>query len=87
MAWELGPFQELRVRAWLTTCCLKVKMMGKQPPPGGGAALNSLNSHPGITNGPEDGRRRQQQHSFFSQASWGRLEMKSERNKFKVQAH
>jgi len=54
VAWELGPFQELRVRAWLTTCCLKVKMMGKQPPPGGGAALNSLNSHPGITNGPED---------------------------------
>ena len=29
----------------------------------------------------------QQQHSFFSQASWGRLEMKPERNKFKVQAH
>ena len=25
----------------------------------------------------------QQQHSLFSQASWGRLEMKSERNKFK----
>jgi len=24
---------------------------------------------------------------FFSQASWGRLEMKPERNKFKVQAH
>ena len=29
----------------------------------------------------------QQQHSLFSQASWGRLEMKPERNKFKVQAH
>ena len=29
----------------------------------------------------------QQQHSLFSQASWGRLEMKLERNKFKVQAH
>ena len=29
----------------------------------------------------------QQQHSIFSQASWGRLEMKPERNKFKVQAH
>ena len=28
-----------------------------------------------------------QQHSLFSQASWGRLEMKPERNKFKVQAH
>jgi len=28
----------------------------------------------------------QQQHSLFSQASWGRLEMKPERNKFKVQA-
>jgi len=26
----------------------------------------------------------QQQHNFFSQASWGRLEMKPERNKFKV---
>src|SRR6185312_7847808 len=26
----------------------------------------------------------QQQHSLFSQASWGRLEMKPERNKFKV---
>jgi len=25
----------------------------------------------------------QQQHSLFSQASWGRLEMKPERNKFK----
>ena len=29
----------------------------------------------------------QQQYSLFSQASWGRLEMKPERNKFKVQAH
>ena len=29
----------------------------------------------------------QQQHSLFSQESWGRLEMKPERNKFKVQAH
>ena len=29
----------------------------------------------------------QQQHSLFSQASWGRLEMKPERTKFKVQAH
>ena len=29
----------------------------------------------------------QQQHSLFSQASWGRLDMKPERNKFKVQAH
>jgi hypothetical protein len=29
----------------------------------------------------------QQQHSLFSQASWDRLEMKPERNKFKVQAH
>ena len=29
----------------------------------------------------------QQQHSLFSQVSWGRLEMKPERNKFKVQAH
>ena len=28
----------------------------------------------------------QQQHNIFSQASWGRLEMKPERNKFKVQA-
>ena len=25
--------------------------------------------------------------AFFSQASWGRLEMKPERNKFKIQAH
>jgi len=25
--------------------------------------------------------------AFFPQASWGRLEMKPERNKFKVQAH
>ena len=24
---------------------------------------------------------------FFSQSSWGRLEMKPERNKFKIQAH
>jgi len=32
-------------------------------------------------------KQQQQQHSFFSQASWGRLEMKPERNKFKVQAH
>ena len=31
--------------------------------------------------------KQQQQHSLFSQASWGRLEMKPERNKFKVQAH
>ena len=29
----------------------------------------------------------QQQHSLFAQASWGRLEMKPEKNKFKVQAH
>ena len=28
-----------------------------------------------------------QQHSIFPQASWSRVEMKSERNKFKVQAH
>jgi len=32
-------------------------------------------------------KQQQQQHSLFSQASWGRLEMKPERNKFKVQAH
>jgi len=32
-------------------------------------------------------QQQQQQHSFFSQASWGRLEMKPERNKFKIQAH
>ena len=32
-------------------------------------------------------QQQQQQHSLFSQASWGRLEMKPERNKFKVQAH
>ena len=33
-------------------------------------------------------KQQQQQHSlFFPQASWGRLEMKPERNKFKVQAH
>jgi len=32
-------------------------------------------------------QQQQQQHSIFSQASWGRLEMKPERNKFKVQAH
>ena len=31
-------------------------------------------------------QQQQQQHSLFSQASWGRLEMKHERNKFKVQA-
>ena len=29
----------------------------------------------------------QQQHSLFSQVSWGRLEMKPEKNKFKVQTH
>ena len=29
-------------------------------------------------------QQQQQQHSLFSQASWGRLEMKPERNKFKV---
>jgi len=29
-------------------------------------------------------KQQQQQHSLFSQASWGRLEMKPERNKFKV---
>jgi len=34
-----------------------------------------------------EGIQQQQQHSLFSQASWGRLEMKPERNKFKVQAH
>ena len=33
------------------------------------------------------GHIQQQQHSIFSQASWGTLEMKPERNKFKVQAH
>ena len=32
-------------------------------------------------------QQQQQQRSLFSQASWGRLEMKPERNKFKVQAH
>ena len=32
-------------------------------------------------------QQQQQQHSLFSQTSWGRLEMKSERNKFKVQAY
>jgi len=32
-------------------------------------------------------QQQQQQHSLFPQASWGRLEMKPERNKFKVQAH
>jgi hypothetical protein len=32
-------------------------------------------------------KQQQQQHSIFSQASWGRLQMKPERNKFKVQAH
>ena len=32
-------------------------------------------------------QQQQQQHSLFSQASWGRLEMEPERNKFKVQAH
>ena len=32
-------------------------------------------------------QQQQQQHSLFSQTSWGRLEMKPERNKFKVQAH
>jgi len=31
--------------------------------------------------------KQQQQQSLFSQASWGRLEIKPERNKFKVQAH
>jgi len=35
----------------------------------------------------EQQQQQQQQHSLFSQASWGRLEMKPERNKFKVQAH
>jgi len=32
-------------------------------------------------------QQQQQQHNLFSQASWGRLKMKPERNKFKVQAH
>ena len=32
-------------------------------------------------------KQQQQQHSLFSQANWARLEMKPERNKFKVQAH
>jgi len=32
-------------------------------------------------------QQQQQQHSLFFQASWGRLELKPERNKFKVQAH
>jgi len=35
----------------------------------------------------EKQQQQQQQHSLFSQASWGSLEMKHERNKFKVQAH
>jgi len=35
----------------------------------------------------EEIQQQQQQHSLFSQATWGRLEMKPERNKFKVQAH
>ena len=35
VACEPGPFQELRVRAWLTTCCLQVKWCGNNPPPGG----------------------------------------------------
>ena len=32
-------------------------------------------------------RIQQQQYSLFFQASWSRLEMKPERNKFKIQAH
>ena len=32
-------------------------------------------------------QQQQQQHSLFSQASWGRLEMKPERNKFKKKWH
>ena len=32
-------------------------------------------------------QQQQQQYSLFSQVSWGRLEMKPEINKFKVQAH
>ena len=32
-------------------------------------------------------KQQQQQYSLFSQTSWGRLEMKPERNKFKVQTH
>ena len=39
------------------------------------------------TKSAEQVQQQQQQHSLFSQASWGRLEMKPERNKFKVQAH
>ena len=36
----------------------------------------------------DEGSPTKQQHSLFSQASWGRLEMKPERKKkFKVQAH
>ena len=41
----------------------------------------------GITNFVILFNKQQQQHSLFSQASWSRLEMKPERNKFKVQAH
>ena len=32
-------------------------------------------------------QQQQQQQVFFPQANWGRLEMKPERNKFKVQVH
>jgi len=35
--------------------------------------------------GADVNQQQQQQHNLFSQASWGRLEMKPERNKFKVQ--
>ena len=35
----------------------------------------------------DDHRNSNNNNSLFSQASWGRLEMKPEKNKFKVQAH
>ena len=54
-----------------------------------GKITNCLVSTNGIASilGQLQQQQQQQQHSLFSQASWGRLEMKPERNKFKVQAH
>jgi len=49
--------------------------------------FHSAESFPRRRRQQQQQQQQQQQHSFFSQISWDRLEMKPERNKFKVQAH
>jgi len=61
--------------------------LSKKGPTGQNKTKKSQKSNIKTENHESSQQLQQQQHSIFSQASWGRLEMKPERNKFKVQAH